>query len=105
MTIPPNGSFRTAATAGLISLGFLLAACSGTASQAQIDACKNGLSQAYSEFEQAKADGFGGAIAMTKAGSLLSAAKVQQQFEKYPNCIDKVKRARHYIQQARSGGG
>jgi hypothetical protein len=100
-----SGSIRTATTAGVLVLGLLLGACSGQASQAQIDACKNGLSQAYSEFEQAKADGFGGAVAMTKAGSLLSAAKVQQQFEKYPNCIDKVKRARHYIQQARNGGG
>lgn len=99
-----NGSIGITATAGLLSLGLLLGACSGTASQAQINACKNGLSQAYSEFEQAKADGFGGAVAMTKAGSLLSAAKIQQQFEKYPNCIDKVNRARHYIQQARNGG-
>lgn len=91
--------------AGMLSLGLLVAACSGTASQAQVNACKNGLSQAYSEFERAKSDGFGGAVAMTKAGSLLSAAKIQQQFEKYPNCIDKVKRARHYIRQARGGGG
>lgn len=96
---------QVAAAAILLSAGILLAACSGKASQAQIDACKNGLSQAYSEFEQAKADGFGGAVAMTKAGSLLSAAKIQQQFEKYPNCIDKAQRARHYIRQARSGGG
>lgn len=99
-----NGSIGITATAGLLSLGLLLGACSGKASQAQINACKNGLSQAYSEFEQAKADGFGGAVAMTKAGSLLSAAKIQQQFEKYPNCIDKVNRARHYIRQARNGG-
>jgi hypothetical protein len=96
---------RLAAVAGLLSAGIFLAACSGTASPGQVNACKNGLSQAYSEFERAKADGFGGAVAMTKAGSLLSAAKIQQQFEKYPNCIDKVQRARHYIRQARAGGG
>jgi len=95
---------RLAAVAGLLAAGSLLAACSGKASPAQAQACKSGLSQAYSEFERAKADGFGGAVAMTKAGSLLSAAKIQQQFEKYPNCIDKVKRARVYIRQARSGG-
>lgn len=38
------------------------------------------------------AEGFGG-------------AKIQRQFEKYPNCVDKAKRARHYIRQARCGGG
>lgn len=96
---------QVAVAAALLATGIFLAACSGNASQAQINACKNGLSQAYAEFERAKADGFGGAVAMTKAGSLLSAAKVQQQFEKYPNCIDKVERARHYIRQARAGGG
>ncbi|MBE9554660.1 MAG: hypothetical protein IMF05_14440 [Proteobacteria bacterium] len=96
---------NSAATVAVLSLGLILAACSGTASPGQAQACKSGLSQAYSEFERAKADGFGGAVAMTKAGSLLSAAKIQQQFEKYPNCIDKVQRARHYIRQARGGGG
>lgn len=104
MKIKANGIFRTAATTGVLSLVLLVAACSGTASPAQADACKNGLSQAYAEFEKAESEGFGGAVAMTKAGSLLSAAKVQQQFEKYPNCIDKVNRARTYIRQARSGG-
>lgn len=87
---------RLAAVPGLLSAGVLLAACSGTASPAQAKACKNGLSQAYSEFERAESDGFGGAVAMTKAGGLLSAAKIQPQFEKYPNCIDKVERAHLY---------
>jgi hypothetical protein len=104
MRFKANRTMSIAATAGFLAVGLFLAACSGTASPAQASACKNGLSQAYSEFEQAKADGFGGAVAMTKAGSLLSAAKIQQQFEKYPNCIDKVKRARVYIRQARNGG-
>jgi len=92
-----------AATTGMLSLGLLLAACSGNKSLAEASACKNGLSQAYSEFERAEADGFGGAVDMTKAGSLLSAAKIQEQFEKYPNCIDKVERARYYITKARGG--
>jgi len=105
MKIKANGTLRIVATAGGLTLGMLIAGCAGNAPPGQVNACKNGLSQAYSEFERAKADGFGGAVAMTKAGSLLSAAKIQQQFEKYPNCIDKVKRARHYIRQARSGGG
>lgn len=104
MDFMKSRTIRTVATAGVFSLGLMLSACSGNASPAQAAACKNGISQAYGEFEKAKAEGFGGAVAMTKAGSLLSAAKIQEQFEKYPNCIDKVKRARVYIRQARTGG-
>ena len=40
---------------------------------------------------------------MTKAASLLAAAKVQEQFEEYTNCIEKVNRAREHIRQARRG--
>jgi hypothetical protein len=36
----------------------------------------------------------------TKAASLLSAASIQQEFGKYPNCVDKVRRARYYIEQS-----
>ena len=103
MRIKVNGALRTVATAGVLSLGLFVAACSGNKSIAQAKACENGISQAYAELERAKADGFGDAVDITKAGSLLSAAKIQEQFEKYPNCIDKVKRARYYIQKARSG--
>lgn len=92
-----------AVTAGMLSLALALAACSGNTSIAQANACESGISQAYDEFERAESDGFGGAVDMTKAASLLSAAKIQEQFEKYPNCIDKVKRARHYIAKARGG--
>ncbi len=87
----------------LVMLGSILAGCSGEKSLQQAAACRNGIDTAYREFSNAKSEGFGGAVNMTKAGSLLSAAKIQEQFEKYPNCIDKVKRARHYIAQARSG--
>lgn len=34
---------------------------------------------------------------MDRANSLLVAAKVQQQFAKYPSCVDKVKRAQDYL--------
>ena len=101
MNINANRITRTAVAAGLHSLGLLLVACSGKASPAQAKACQNGISQTYAELERAKADGFGEAVAITKAASLLSAAKIQQQFEKYPNCIDKTERARYYIGQAR----
>lgn len=103
MKLMANGTVRTVATAGVLALGFLLAACSGDKPVSQAQACRNGIDQAYKEFNRAESDGFGGAVDMTKAASLLTAAKIQEQFEKYPNCIDKVKRARHYIRQARGG--
>jgi hypothetical protein len=78
----------------------VLAACSGAKSVDQEIACAEGLDTAFAELDQAKSKGLSGAVAITKATSLLTAAKIQQQFEKYPNCIDKVNRARRYIRSA-----
>ena len=80
-----------------------LGACSSMPRPDLAQACASGLDQAFTELDDAKAKGFSGTVSWVKAASLLSAAKVQQQFEKYPNCIDKVKRAREYIRMARQG--
>lgn len=85
------------ATGALLSV--LLTACSGQPYQPLDQRCSEGLRTAYAELETAKASGFGGTVAWAKAASLLSAARVQEQFEKYPNCIDKVRRARYYIRR------
>lgn len=98
-----NRAVRGTVKLAALSLGLFLASCTGSDPQSLAPACRNGIDQAYNEFEQAKADGFGGAVSMTKAGSLLAAAKVQEQFEEYENCIEKVNRARQYIRQARTG--
>jgi hypothetical protein len=89
----------------LISAAFCLGlgACTGMPRISQAEACANGLDRAFNELEDAKAKGFSGTVSWVKAASLLSAAKVQQQFEKYPNCIDKVHRARQYIRMAKRG--
>ena len=63
--------------------------------------CENGLKQAYHELDAAKAEGLGDAWEITKAATLLSGAKIQSEFGKYPNCIDKVRRARAYIARSR----
>ena len=82
----------------------MLTACSGQPSNPDVaDKCDKGLSIAYKEYEAAESKGFGGSVAMVKASSLLGAAKVQQEFGKYPNCVDKVKRARYYIKQSVKG--
>lgn len=87
----------------LALVGAVMAGCSGKPNPGQATACRNGIDRAYKAFSQAESEGFGGAVDMTKAAGLLSAAKVQEQFEKYPNCLDKVKRARFYINKARKG--
>lgn len=79
----------------------LLVACSGAPKDAEIARqCETGLKSAYDELNYAKAKGFSGTVDWTKAASLLSAASIQQEFGKYPNCVDKVQRARYYIKQS-----
>jgi hypothetical protein len=71
--------------------------CAGNPNSSLAAQCENGLDVAYKELDFAKAHGFGGTVEYTKAASLLGAAKIQSEFGKYPNCIDKVQRARAYI--------
>jgi hypothetical protein len=73
------------------------AGCAGNPNSSLAKQCENGLDVAYKELDFAKAKGFGGTVEYSKAASLLGAAKVQSEFGKFPNCIDKVQRARAYI--------
>ena len=85
----------------ILGASIALSGCAGAPrSQSQANECQHGLTQAYKELDAAKAKGFSGAADYTKAASLLTAAKIQQQFNKYPNCINKVKRARYYIEES-----
>ena len=86
--------------AAILAAG-LLAGCSGQ-HQADLAAeCDRGLDAGFSELESAKTRGLDGTVDWSKAAALLSAAKVQRQFEKYPNCIEKVQRARFYLKEAK----
>ncbi|NQD92923.1 hypothetical protein HP532_09710, partial [Pseudomonas sp. CrR25] len=49
------------------------------------------------------AEGFAGTVSYSKALSLLTAAKTQQQFEAYEGCTSKSERARFYIRESRAG--
>jgi len=82
-------------------LAALIAGCAGNPLSSQADQCESGLRAAYKELDFAKANGFSGTVEYSKAAGLLTAAKVQQEFGKYPNCIDKVQRARAYIVKSR----
>ena len=52
---------------------------------------------------QPEARGLTGSVQWTKAASLLAAAKVQQQFEEYQNCVIKVREARGYLREIADG--
>ncbi|MFC1602588.1 hypothetical protein ACFL3U_03360 [Pseudomonadota bacterium] len=82
---------------------FLVAAvigCAGNPNSSLAKQCDNGLTIAYEELDYAKTQGVSGTVEYTKAASLLTAAKVQSEFGKYPNCIEKVSRARAYIKKS-----
>lgn len=84
-----------------VSTGLLfLSACSTTHSPKLVAGCAQALDKATKEYATAESIGFRDATKMSKASSLIAAAKVQQQADKYPNCINKVQRASAYIRQA-----
>lgn len=79
----------------------VLAGCSAKTSNR--DACATLLQQGWSELSLAEADGFAGTVSYSKALSLLTAAKAQQQFEGYAGCREKADRALFYIRESREG--
>ena len=82
----------------------IAAGCAGNPNSSLARQCESGLSIAYKELDFAKANGFGGTVEYSQAAGLLTAAKVQFEFGKYPNCIDKVDRARVFITRSQTGG-
>jgi len=96
-------ALRLGLTAALISI-WAGAACAAESSVHVERECKNGLAIANKELDAAKIKSPAGSVYVTKATSLLGAAKVQQEFGKYPNCVDKVRRARRYLAKAAAAG-
>jgi len=89
----------TAACAATI---LLRAGCSQEAGDRGLgQACAAGLDAGYRELNRAEADGLSGTVKWSKAASLLAAAKVQEQFEEYQNCVQKVGKARRYLSEIR----
>ena len=77
-----------------------LYACAGNPNSKIANQCRNGLADAYEKLDYAKVNGFSGTVEYSKAASLLAAASIQEEFGKYPNCVDKVNRAREYIKRS-----
>jgi uncharacterized lipoprotein YbaY len=87
-----------------ISLLLLAVAISGCAAKTNYrDSCANQSNAAWKELDLAKAEGFAGTVSYSKALSLLTAAKTQQQFEGFEGCTRKAEKARFYIRESRAG--
>lgn len=82
-------------------IALALAGCAGT--KAYRDTCATNLDAAWHELDLAKAEGFAGTVNYSKALSLLTAAKTQQQFEAFEGCTKKAEKARFYIRESRAG--
>lgn len=65
--------------------------------------CAQQLDSAWHELDLAKAEGFAGTVSYTKALTLITGAKAQQQFEAYEGCSKKAEKARFYIRESRAG--
>lgn len=85
----------------LLLIALVLAGCAGKT--AYRDDCANQLDAAWKELDLAKAEGFSGAVSYSKALSLLTAAKTEQQFEAFEGCTEKAEKARFYIRESRAG--
>ena len=101
MSIPIPTLTTIANIAAVFGILTALTACAGSPNDVELARqCENGLKSAYQELDFAKANGFGGTVDWSKAAGLLSAASIQNEFGKYPNCVNKVQRARHYIKKS-----
>lgn len=87
-----------------ISLSLVALALAGCAGKtAYRESCGSQLDAAWRELDLAKAEGFAGTVSYSKALSLLTAAKTQQQFEGFQGCTEKAEKARFYIRESRAG--
>jgi hypothetical protein len=91
---------RQIAVIAILFVAALTVSCAGGIASDRGRECSEGLRIAFEELDFAKAKGFSGTVAWSKAASLLSAAEVNKQLEKFPGCIDKVTRARAYIRES-----
>ena len=61
--------------------------------------CAAGLDAANHALGRAKADGLADTVNWGKAASLISAAKIQQQFSEYQNCVIKTREAQRLLRE------
>ena len=77
-----------------------VSSCAVNPTSPEAKQCRSDLNAAYKNLNISKAKGFSGTVEYSKAAALLTAAKIQEEFGKYPNCIDKAKRAELHIKKS-----
>lgn len=82
-------------------LAVMMVGCAGKTNYR--NSCAQQLDSAWAELDIAKAEGFAGTVSYSKALTLLTGAKTQQQFEGYKGCTRKAEKARFYIRESRAG--
>jgi len=81
-------------------LAVTLAGCAGDRADRGLGpSCAAGLDAANSELGKAKAAGLADSVNWGKAASLISAAKIQQQFSEYQNCVVKTREAQRLLRE------
>jgi len=79
----------------------LLSGCMDAGDVGLGPACQSGVLAAERALGKAKADNIGKAIDWTKAAALIAAARTQQQFSEYQNCVLKARKARAILSRHR----
>ena len=97
----PGAAHLAAILGGLVAAGMCPAHAAAATTEGR--ECARTLDVAYRELEDARVKGLAGTVAIVQASTLLTGAKIQQDFGKYPNCVDKARRARFHIRRAMSG--
>ncbi|HKM27953.1 MAG TPA: hypothetical protein VJY57_11015 [Thiopseudomonas sp.] len=82
-------------------VALLLAGCAAKTNHRS--SCAQELDAAWKELDIAKVEGFAGSVSYSKALTLITGAKTQQQFEAYEGCTRKAQKARFYIKESRAG--
>jgi hypothetical protein len=59
--------------------------------------CERLLDAAERDLQRAKANSIGSVLDWTKAATLIAAARTQQQFNEFENCVIKARRAREIL--------
>lgn len=83
-----------------LAIGSALAACAGDPADRGLGPrCAAGLEAASNDLRRARAAGFADTVNWGKAASLISAAKIQQQFSEYQNCVVKTREAQRLLRE------
>jgi len=79
----------------------IVAGCGGKIATPRGQQCSDELRAAEKDYESVTTQSVGSGMELAKAANFLSQAEIAKQFEKFDACIEKVHRARIYIEEAK----